>query len=226
MIIRPHLEDKEKFMLVVNNYLGEKYNIAAIGQIGLKELKAKLKNEDKHKFSVMRLKHSRICSDSVLYALLRSSSAIEQSMEEQLARTKFEQLGFFMPDEVAQILLANNSELLLKSKFQAEYKMVEYCSQGGEKLVHAAQKVIDAGTFCNSKLKAKMQRYFKPKEFSEAPRVSPIELVSLLLGIGHTLGVVTLSNSTRFMMLMMNLVLILGHYQEMKQYVRRNLSHL
>jgi len=36
MIIRPKVENMEKFMLVINNYLGEKYNISAIGQIGLR----------------------------------------------------------------------------------------------------------------------------------------------------------------------------------------------
>ena len=49
--------------------------------------------------------------------------------------------------------------------------------------------------------------------------MSGIELISLILGLGHTLGVVTLTNSSRYMMLMMNIVIILGHYQEWKNYL-------
>lgn len=36
-----------------------------------------------------------------------------------------------MPDEIANILLDNDSELLLKSKFQEEYKIVDIFSKGG-----------------------------------------------------------------------------------------------
>ena len=48
-----------------------------------------------------------------------------------------------------------------------------------------------------------------------------IEVVSLILGLGHTLGVVTLTNSSRYMMLMLNMVIILGHYQEWKNYFQK-----
>lgn len=89
MIIRPKLENIEKFMLVINNYLGEKYNLSAIGQISIRELKAKLKNSEKKKFSVSNLKYSRICSDSVLYALTRASPSIEESIPLELEKTKF-----------------------------------------------------------------------------------------------------------------------------------------
>jgi hypothetical protein len=43
MIIRPKIEDKDRFLLLINNYLGEKYNLSAVRQIGLRELKSKLK---------------------------------------------------------------------------------------------------------------------------------------------------------------------------------------
>lgn len=76
MIIRPKLEDMQRFMVIINNYLGEKYNSYAVGQIGLRELKCKLKNEEKIRFSQGNLKYSRICSDSVLYALIKASPKI------------------------------------------------------------------------------------------------------------------------------------------------------
>lgn len=76
MIIRPKLENIERFMLVLNNYLGEHYNTTAIAKIGLRELKNKLKTEEKAKFSLSLLKHSRICSDSVLYSLIRGSPSL------------------------------------------------------------------------------------------------------------------------------------------------------
>lgn len=82
MIIRPKLEDKSRFLVIVNNYLGEKYNLNAISQIGLRELKHKLKKEEKVKFSLGNLKHSRICSDSVLYALIKANPTIEHTLEE------------------------------------------------------------------------------------------------------------------------------------------------
>ena len=43
MIIRPKVQDLDRFLLVLNNYLGEEYNFAAIRQLGLRELKSKLK---------------------------------------------------------------------------------------------------------------------------------------------------------------------------------------
>lgn len=41
---------------------------------------------------------------------------------------RFKQLGFFLPDEVAEILSACNSELLLKSNLQQEYKLLDIMS--------------------------------------------------------------------------------------------------
>lgn len=89
MIIRPKLQDKDRFLVIINNYLGEKYNMQAVRQMGLRELKAKLKQEEKVAFSLGNLKHSRICSDSVLYALLKASPQIEQTLQEELSKTKF-----------------------------------------------------------------------------------------------------------------------------------------
>lgn len=39
--------------------------------------------------------------------------------------------------------------------------MVDFCSKGGEKVVHAAQKVIDMKSFCHNKIKDKMEKYIK-----------------------------------------------------------------
>ena len=72
-------------------------------------------------------------------------------MPSMLEKTRFGQLGFFLPDELAYILQENNSEILLKSKFTAEYKMVDFMGKGGEKAVIAAQKFIDFKSICNKK---------------------------------------------------------------------------
>lgn len=53
-----------------------------------------------------------------------------------------------------------------------------------------------------------------------------LELLTLLMALGHALGVVTLSNKTRFLMLVFNVLMIVGHFRQMKRYIRRNLSHL
>jgi hypothetical protein len=73
-------------------------------------------------------------------------------------------LGFFIPDEVAQILLANDAEILLKSKFQTEYKAVDFLSYGGEKLLNVAQKIVEVGSIGNEKIKKVMKKYKKPQK--------------------------------------------------------------
>lgn len=67
-----------------------------------------------------------------------------------------------MPDEIANILLANDSELLLKSKFNSEYKFIDYCSQGGEKVVRATQKVVEVGSIFNKKIKHQLKKHQFP----------------------------------------------------------------
>ena len=69
-----------------------------------------------------------------------------------MGKTKFQQLGFFLPDEIADILIANNSQILLKSKFTVEYKVVDYFGKGGDKMLTAAHKFIDLKSFCKSKI--------------------------------------------------------------------------
>lgn len=73
-------------------------------------------------------------------------------------------LGFFIPDEVAQILLVNDAEILLKSKFQTEYKAVDFLSYGGEKLLNVAQKIVEVGSIGNEKIKKVMKKYKKPQK--------------------------------------------------------------
>ena len=47
-----------------------------------------------------------------------------------------------------------------------------------------------------------------------------------MMTLGHLLGVVTLSNHTRWVMFMLNIMMITGHYQAMRKYFRRNDSSL
>lgn len=68
-----------------------------------------------------------------------------------------------MPDEIAEILLANQAEILLKSKFQIEYTVVDFCSKGGEKVVNAAQKLVDIGSLFSNKLKERVRKHSGPK---------------------------------------------------------------
>jgi len=42
MVIRPKLEDVDRLLTVVHNFLGEKYNTSAIPGIALRELASKL----------------------------------------------------------------------------------------------------------------------------------------------------------------------------------------
>ena len=59
-------------------------------------------------------------------------------------------------------MLANDSELLLKSKLNSEYKFVDYCSQGGEKVVRVTQKIMEVGSIYNKKIKDQLKRYKLP----------------------------------------------------------------
>ena len=63
-------------------------------------------------------------------------------MKGDIKKTKFEELGFFLPDEVADFLLASNSEIILQSKLQHEYKLVSACSIGGEKVLGVTRKIV------------------------------------------------------------------------------------
>jgi len=84
-----------------------------------------------------------------------------------------------LPDEIANILLANDSELLLKSKLNSEYKFVDYCSQGGEKVVRATQKIVEVSSVCNKKIKSHLKKYRIPTTFNS----SSVSQTSKLTGL-------------------------------------------
>ncbi len=99
LIIRPKLEDKDKFMTNLQNFLGEKYNTSAIPKIAFNQLKSKLEYSNSNSFSLANLKYSRICCDAILYSLCRADSKIKEQTEKIIEEgSKFKQLGFFMPD--------------------------------------------------------------------------------------------------------------------------------
>lgn len=94
--------------------------------------------------------------------------------------------------------------------------------------MQVAQKVVAVGSIATDKAKKIVQKYKKVQIPSEdkTNNMNAVELFSLVLGLGHTLGLLNLTNKTRYMMLMLNLVIIMGHFQEMRRYISRNLSHL
>jgi len=81
MVIRPKIDNMDRFMTIIHNFLGEKYNISALPRIALNELSSKMQKPNKITFSLNNLKYSRICSDAVLYSLCKSSSKISESAE-------------------------------------------------------------------------------------------------------------------------------------------------
>ncbi len=73
LIIRPKLEDKEKFLTVIHNFLGEKYNLSSLPKFAMNEVKRRFNISTSNEYSFANLKYSRICSDAILYSLCRGS---------------------------------------------------------------------------------------------------------------------------------------------------------
>lgn len=99
-----------------------------------------------------------------------------------------------------------------------EYKLVDFCSLGGEKLVYVGQKLVKAGTLGSNKIKKLVKKYRRStdedaEENSSPTQLHAVQITSLIMGLGHALGVLTLTNKTRFLMLMLNLLIIMGHFQ-------------
>lgn len=96
-----------------------------------------------------------------------------------------------------------------------------------------AQKVVGVWSLGSEKISQALRKYKKREGQVDVDGgkgggrgVRGLELMSLMMALGHSLGVVTLSNKTRFLMLLFNLVMLVGHVQEMKRHLRGNLSRL
>ena len=104
-IIRPRVEDREKLVNILQGFVGDKYSLTAIPKYAFNEFLRKINITKNQEYSLSNLKYSKICSDAVLYALCRSSQKIATATEQLSKKGSFKQLGFFIPDEVAQVLL-------------------------------------------------------------------------------------------------------------------------
>lgn len=78
-IIRPNVEDKEKLLNILQGFIGEKYNLAAIPKYAFNEFLRKINITKNQPYSMSNLKYSKICSDAILYSLCRSSQKITQT---------------------------------------------------------------------------------------------------------------------------------------------------
>ena len=58
------------------------------------------------------------------------------------------------------------------------------------------------------------------------PKLKGLQIVSLMMALAHTLGVVTLSSKIRMCMLMLHTAMLIGHFQEVKQYMIKSQSRL
>ncbi len=94
----------DQFLVVLHNYLGERYNLKAVTEMFWNQLKEKLNQSQDYQFSLHSLKHSNICTDAILYALCRAHPQLEATVHHQLPATKFGKLGYFLPDEVRLFL--------------------------------------------------------------------------------------------------------------------------